>query len=204
MAAARPANLTAADALTRLKEGNRRFIENQASHPRGDSARRQELVSGQQPFTIVLGCADSRVAPELVFDEGLGDLFVIRVAGNIADDAVLGSIEYAVANLGVNLVVVLGHQSCGAVNAAVENVDVQGPATNTHIDSLIDAIRPAVLAAREKGGDALLQQSIHQNARDVAGAIAGSEPVLQGLATEGVKVVPAYYSLEDGSVSFLD
>ena len=204
MAAARPANLTAADALTRLKEGNRRFIENQASHPRGDGARRQELVSGQQPFTIVLGCADSRVAPELVFDEGLGDLFVIRVAGNIADDAVLGSIEYAVANLGVNLVVVLGHQSCGAVNAAVENVDVQGPATNTHIDSLIDAIRPAVLAAREKGGDVLLQQSIHQNAKDVAGAIAGSEPVLQGLATEGVKVVPAYYSLEDGSVSFLD
>ena len=204
MAAARPANLTAVDALTRLKEGNRRFTENQASHPRGDGSRRQELVSGQQPFTIVLGCADSRVAPELVFDEGLGDLFVIRVAGNIADDAVLGSIEYAVANLGVNLVVVLGHQSCGAVNAAVENVDVQGPATNTHIDSLIDAIRPAVLAAREKGGDALLQQSIHQNARDVAGAIAGSEPVLQGLATEGVKVVPAYYSLEDGSVSFLD
>jgi carbonic anhydrase len=140
----RPTNLSATDALTRLKEGNRRFIDSQATHPRGDGTRRQELVSGQRPFSIILGCADSRVAPELVFDEGLGDLFVIRVAGNIADDVVLGSIEYAVAHLGVNLVVVLGHQSCGAVNAAVENVDVKGPATQTHIDSLIDAIRPAV------------------------------------------------------------
>ena len=200
----RPTNLNAADALTRLKEGNRRFLENQATHPRGDDARRQELVSGQRPFSIILGCADSRVAPELVFDEGLGDLFVIRVAGNIADDAVLGSIEYAVAHLGVNLVVVLGHQSCGAVNAAVENVDVQGPATQTHIDSLIDAIRPAVQAAREKGSDGLLLQSIHQNAKNVASAIAQSEPVLQGLATAGVKVVPAYYGLENGSVEFLD
>lgn len=203
MTLSRPTNLSAAEALQRLREGNLRFVENRGTRPRGDGARRAELVSGQKPFCIVLGCADSRVAPELVFDEGLGDLFVIRVAGNIADDAVLGSIEYAVAHLGVNLVVVLGHQSCGAVNAAVENVDVEGPAAHSHIDALIDAIRPAVQEARTHGPENLLLDSILQNAKNVASAVSQAEPVLRALGDEGVQVVPAYYSLEKGSVQFL-
>lgn len=203
MTASRPTNLTATEALQRLREGNHRFVENRATHPRGDGARRDELVSGQKPYCIVLGCADSRVAPELVFDEGLGDLFVVRVAGNFADDAVLGSIEYAVAHLGVNLVVVLGHQSCGAVNAALANVDAEGPVTHDHIDALINAIRPSVLEARDSGEDDLLMRSIHQNAKNVASAISQSEPTLRSFGDAGLQVVPAYYSLEDGSVRFL-
>jgi carbonic anhydrase len=144
-------------------------------------------------------CADSRVPVELVFDQGLGDVFVIRVAGNIADDAVLGSIEYASMHLGVNLVVVMGHQSCGAVGAAVD-----GSATGTHIDSLIDAIAPAVAEAKAEGNDDLLERSVHANATMVSTQIRESQPVLAGLGEQGVAVRPAYYSLETGEVSWLD
>ncbi|MBJ95100.1 MAG: carbonic anhydrase [Rickettsiales bacterium] len=196
---ARPENLSHQDALDRLKAGNLRASSNSSEYPRSNAARRAELVGGQRPFVTVLACADSRVAPELVFDEGLGDLFVIRVAGNIIDDAILGSIEYAGLHLGVNLVVVMGHQSCGAVTAAVDNVDVQGPATNCHVDSLIDAIRPAV----QKGADNVVDASIRANAQYVADGIANSQPVLAGLADAGMRVAPAYYSLETGEVHWL-
>jgi carbonic anhydrase len=195
----RPDNLTHEAALSRLKAGNARASSDASEHPRSDAARRAELVGGQRPFVTVLACADSRVSPELVFDEGLGDLFVIRVAGNIIDDAILGSIEYAGLHLGVNLVVVMGHQSCGAVTAAVDNFDVEGPATHCHVDSLIDAIRPAV----QRGAADVVDASIRANARQVAEAIGSSEPVLAGLAASGMRSVPAYYSLETGEVHWL-
>src|SRR5436305_9248189 len=142
------ASLSADQSLSRLLAGNARFVAHKERHPDESSARRRELVSGQHPFAVILGCADSRVAPELLFDEGLGDLFVIRVAGNIADDAVLGSIEYAVEHLGSKLIVVLGHESCGAVSAAVASESASG-----HLSSLVTAIRPSVLATASSPGD---------------------------------------------------
>ena len=195
----RPDNLSAAEALDQLEAGNQRFVSGASQHPHCDPARRAELAGGQRPFATVVTCADSRVPVELVFDQGLGDVFVIRVAGNIADDAVLGSIEYASMHLGVNLVVVMGHQSCGAVGAAVD-----GSATGTHIDSLIDAIAPAVAEAKAEGSDDLLERSVHANATMVSTQIRESQPVLAGLGEQGVAVRPAYYSLETGEVSWLD
>ena len=195
----RPENLSAAEALDQLEAGNQRFGSGASEHPQCDPARRAELAGGQRPFATVVTCSDSRVPVELVFDQGLGDVFVIRVAGNIADDAVLGSIEYASMHLGVNLVVVMGHQSCGAVGAAVD-----GSATGTHIDSLIDAIAPAVAEAKAEGSDDLLERSVHANATMVSTQIRESQPVLAGLGEQGVAVRPAYYSLETGEVSWLD
>lgn len=199
----RPENLSAAKALELLKAGNQRFVSDSVTRPHSDPARRQELVGGQRPFATIITCADSRVPVELVFDQGLGDLFVIRVAGNIADDAVLGSVEYASLFLGVNLIAVMGHRSCGAVSAAVEYLNVDGSATNTHIDTLIDAIRPAVRAAETSGSDDLRERSIRENAIMVAGEIQSSEPVMAGLSDEGVAVKPAYYDLESGEVHWL-
>ena len=194
----RPDNLSATDALDELTTGNKRFVAGASEHPHCDPVRRLELATGQQPFATVITCADSRVPVELVFDQGLGDVFVIRVAGNIADDAVLGSIEYASLHLGVNLVVVMGHRSCGAVGAAVD-----GSATGTHIDALIDAIRPAVDEAASQGSDDLLERSVRGNAKMVAEQIGSSEPVMAGLAEHGVEVRAAYYDLQSGEVSWL-
>ena len=195
----RPDNLSATEAVQRLTEGNRRFVSGASEHPHCDPGRRTELAAGQHPFATIITCADSRVPAELVFDQGLGDVFVIRVAGNIADDAILGSIEYASLHLGVNLIVVMGHQSCGAVGAAVD-----GSATGMHIDALIDAIAPAVAEAKSAGDDELLERSVHANAKMVAGQIRESQPALAGLAQQGVVVQAAYYSLETGEVSWLD
>lgn len=194
----RPDNLSATAALDQLIEGNRRFASGASEHPHCSPGRRAELTGGQRPFATIITCADSRVPVELVFDQGLGDVFVIRVAGNIADDAVLGSIEYASMHLGVNLVVVMGHQSCGAVGAAVD-----GSATSTHIDALIDAIAPAVAEAKSEGSEDLLERSVHANAKMVTAQIRDSQPVLAGLGEQGVVVQAAYYSLESGEVSWL-
>lgn len=199
----RPSNLSAADALAELQAGNQRFVSGALTHPRADAQRRSELASGQSPFATIITCADSRVPVELLFDQGLGDLFVIRVAGNIADDAILGSVEYAAANLGVNLTVVMGHRSCGAVGAAVGYVVGGGSKTGTHIDALVDAIGPAVQAAADAGTDDVADRSIRQNAIMVARDIESSEPVMSSLAGQGVEVRPAYYDLESGEVHWL-
>ena len=195
-------NLTASEALERLQRGNERFRHDKDKHPRNDASYRDSLAGGQTPFASVVTCSDSRVPPELIFDQGLGDLFVIRVAGNVCNDAVLGTIEYASMLLGVKLVVVMGHRSCGAVSAAVDHVDVDGPATHSHIDTLIDAIRPAVRAA--EGAEDLLDRSVRENAAMVAAQIRKSDPVMTKLATEGVEVKPAYYDLESGKVEWLE
>ena len=191
--------VSAIDALSKLKAGNARFVEDERTRPNADLSRRVSLVSGQAPFAIILSCADSRVIPEMIFDQGMGDLFVIRVAGNISDnDAVLGSIEYAAVHLGVNLVVVLGHQSCGAVTAAVD-----GDPTDLHIDELVRAIAPAVAIARLQEGD-LLDNSIRCNAQYVADHLRTTGPILGELATDrGMQVLPAYYRLDSGEVEFI-
>lgn len=193
------ANLSADEALAKLKEGNRRFVENQLTHPHEDMQWRFSLVDKQEPYAVVVTCSDSRVTPEIIFDQGLGDLFVIRVAGNVAKDKVIGTIEYAVEHLGVNLIVVMGHESCGAVGAALE-IDLPGG----HINSLVHQIRPAVLAAQEMDGDVLMN-AVKINAKMVARNIMDSEPYIRPKHRRGtVKVVPACYMLSDGKVVFME
>ena len=156
------------------------------------------MKGSQHPFAVVLSCADSRVVPELIFDQGLGDLFVIRVAGNIAKDKVLGSIEYAVKFLGTKLIIVLGHENCGAVGASLGNEDPGG-----HIGAIIEKIKPAVYMAKRLEGDHLTN-SIQVNAQLVSEEIKDSQPILsQSVKNDGVEVVPAYYELSTGYVKFI-
>lgn len=194
-----PAAVPADQALNRLMEGNRRYSQNKEQHPHESTARRKELETGQHPFAVILSCADSRVPPELVFDQGLGDLFVIRVAGNIAGDDDLASIEYAVEHLHTKLILVLGHENCGAITAAVEGANASG-----HLKSLLSAIQPSVVEARSMPGD-LIHNCVIANARRVAREIRESDPVLKELINkEAVRVVPASYALHGGTVTLLE
>lgn len=195
LAAEHPAASVSADAaLAKLKEGNLRFASSEVSQSKPTAARRAETAQEQHPFAIILGCADSRTAPELIFDQNLGDLFVIRTAGNLVDDHALGSIEYAVAHLGARLVVVLGHQRCGAVKAALESDHAPG-----HIESLVRDIQPAVKAAKGKPGDAL-SATVTENAREVAAQIK-AKAALGDLAKE-VRIVYAVYDLDTGKIDW--
>lgn len=189
--------MSADESLARLLEGNDRYVKHKEQHPDESMARRKELISGQHPFAVILGCSDSRVPPELLFDQGLGDLFVIRVAGNIVDDAVLGSIEYAVVHLGTKLIVVLGHEKCGAVSAAVEGGNPPG-----HLKTLVDAIKVSVDETANTPGDRI-HNCVIVNARRVARQIRESEPLLKDYAGKGLKVVSADYVLDTGRVSLL-
>ena len=187
-------SISADDALVKLKEGNLRFATSDVSQGKPTTARRKETAQAQHPFAIIVGCADSRVAPELIFDQNLGDLFVVRTAGNLVDDHALGSIEYAVAHLGTRLIVVLGHSSCGAVKAALESDHAPG-----HVESLVRDIQPAVKVAKSKPGDALAA-AITENARQVAAKI-NAEAALGDFAKE-VRVISAVYDLETGRVEW--
>lgn len=191
--------LPAPEALVRLKEGNARYVADLPEQGRSHRTRRLELREGQDPFAVVLTCSDSRVVPELIFDAGIGDLFVIRVAGNVAEDHEIGSIEYATVVLGTNLVVVMGHEGCGAVSATIS-----GDETTPHIDELVRAIRPAVDAAREQEGD-LLENAVELNARQVAAKLRGSPVVLGRLVRDrGLTVLSAVYHFSTGKVEWLD
>jgi len=184
-------------ALAQLETGNQRYRSGHLQHPRQDAHRREELANSQHPFAVILGCADSRTAPEVLFDQGLGDLFVIRVAGNVVDDAVLASMEYAVEHLGTGLIVVLGHERCGAVKAAVETVASKGQAPG-HLGSLVAAIRPAVEAVLKGDAEAACQRNI----ANVVQAVRTSEPVLhEEVAAGKISVVGAYYDLDTGAVT---
>jgi len=184
--------------LEELLEGNRRYAEHQRTHPHLDDDRRLGLVAGQSPHTIILGCSDSRVPPEYIFDQGLGDLFVIRVAGNVIDDIVLASIEYAAEHLHAPLLVVLGHTNCGAVQAALEEDELDG-----HLPSIAQAIEEAVEASQGSTGD-VLDETIRIHARITAEHLRQSEPVLKHLVDTGkLKVVAAYYNLDTGIVDIL-
>lgn len=186
-----------ADSWQRLIDGNKRFAAGKSAFPDLEASRRAELVKAQNPFAVVLSCSDSRVPPEIIFDQGLGDLFTVRVAGNVFDDVVDGSIEYAVEHLGTKLIVVMGHESCGAVRAAIENSD------EAHIKTLAEAIKPAVERAKNKPGDPAANV-MRENVRLVVEQIRTNKPILERrIAEEKVRVVGAYYELQSGTVVLL-
>ncbi len=190
--------VTADSALAELKAGNEHHVAKQYQHPHETAARQRELTSGQQPHATVLACADSRVAPEIVFDQGLGDLFVVRVAGNVASDDELASIEYAAEHLSVPLVVVLGHQKCGAVTAAVEGGEAPG-----HLPALMKLLAPAVDKSKGMAGDHVAN-AVRINVEQVVAQLQGSHPVLEELVAKGkMRVVGGVYSLDTGRVDWL-
>lgn len=185
------------EALARLLDGNRRYRENHLEHPNQNRERRVELSKAQNPFAVILSCSDSRVPPEIVFDEGLGDLFVIRNAGQIVDDAVLGSAEYAVGHLNVPLIMVLGHSSCGAVKAAVDGL------REAHLTSIVRTITPAATKARQTPGK-LWDNAVKENVRMSVHKLTTAKPILgRAVERQTLRVVGAYYDLTDGSVSVL-
>lgn len=186
-------------ALKQLQEGNQRFVAAQMEHPGQDPQRRLALAQSQQPFAVILTCSDSRVPPEVVFDQGLGDLFVVRVAGNIVDPALLGSIEYAVEHLGTPLIMVMGHQRCGAVSAALESIQHHN-APHSSITALVNAITPAIPVAEQRPGD-LLDNTIRANAEQSRDAIVKSSELKGPLNSGALKVVTTYYSLDTGIAS---
>jgi carbonic anhydrase len=202
--------IPAIDALRRLRDGNRRFVADRSTtttHLTRDE--RAELVAGQEPFAIILGCSDSRDPAELVFDQGFGDLFVIRVAGNIVAPSQVGSVEFAAARFATRLVVVLGHSQCGAVTAALEEVLGRASNQSRNLRSIVDRVRPSVesVVAHAKGGDpdVLHGEAVRANVRASASHLRhGSELLEQLIRDEGLLVVGAEYSLETGVVAFFD
>lgn len=185
-------------ALQTLIDGNKRFAATKPAHPNQDKGRRDEVKGGQKPFAVIVGCSDSRIPPEILFDQGIGDLFVIRLAGNIVDDAALGSIEYAADHLGTRLIVVLGHSKCGAVTATAQGGEAHG-----HIGRIVQLIIPALERAKGKPGD-LVDNAIRENALLVTAAIASSKPILSKMVEEGkIAVVPLYYDIDTGAVELL-
>ncbi len=202
--------ISAQEALERLKEGNRRFVSNikREDRPRSPT-RRLELAKEQKPFAIVLGCSDSRVPAEIVFDQGLGDLFVIRVAGNIVAPSQVGSVEFAASRFGTRLVVVLGHSQCGAILATIE--ELQQPAENQspYLRSIVDRVRPSVegLLRTELRHDlsALVQRAVRSNVSVAVNHLRYGSAVLEQLVrNDGLLVVGAEYALETGVVEFFD
>jgi carbonic anhydrase len=199
----------AREALARLQAGNRRFVEERPDRSLATGQpRRQELLESQEPFAIILGCSDSRVPAELVFDQGLGDLFVIRVAGNVVAPSLVGSVEFAADTFGTRLVMVLGHSSCGAVQATLAELEEPGR-QHPNLHAIVDRIAPAVteLAASELRHDpaALMRAAVRANIRASAGQLRHGSSLLERLiATEGLRIVGAEYSLETGEVDVFD
>src|SRR5437667_8885125 len=189
-----------AEAISKLKEGNGRYTSGNLQHPGQTTERRTELAKTQHPFAGIVCCSDSRVPPEIVFDQGLGDLFIVRVAGNVINDEGLGSIEDTVDHLGTRLILVLGHQRCGAVKAARETIAAKGKAPG-HIESLVTAIKPAVEATAKDD----LEATIKANVKNVVQALRSSTPILKAKVDSGdIRVIGGYYSLDTGAVTFLD
>ena len=194
--------LNATRALHELLSGNKRYVAGHMLHPRQGVQRRAQVAPHQQPLAAILSCADSRVPPEIVIDQGLGDLFVIRVAGNTADDVALGSLEYAVEHLGVHLVLVLGHERCGAVQAT-HDLLTKGEQLPGHIAALVVPIVPAVQAAQTMRGD-VVDNAVTANVRMVTAHIRTSAPILSAHVQKGaLKVVGARYDLDSGAVTLI-
>jgi carbonic anhydrase len=188
--------MTHQESLKRLKEGNARFVEDHLDGKLQNSSRRESLIGGQQPYAIILGCADSRVVPELAFDTGLGELFTVRVAGNVANSSSIASIEYAVAHVGTKLIVVLGHQSCGAVTAAVAGGD-----NGYNLNHLLGHITPAMAASKQ---GASINEVVKKNAELTAIELINRSSIIKNAVDSGeVEVMPAYYNLDSGKVDFL-
>ena len=200
--AAKP-GMTPDEALATLKKGNAEFVTDAPFRAAEDRKRRLEIAKAQHPFAILVGCSDSRVPPELLFGRGLGELFIIRVAGNTVDQAGLGSIEFGVAEFKVPLVVVLGHERCGAVKAAVEVVEHNATFPGA-IGAIVNPIIPAVLQAKGDPGD-LVDNAVRANIRQVVARLRTTGPILsEAIETGRLKIVGARYDLDDGSVDFFD
>ncbi|HYM43049.1 MAG TPA: carbonic anhydrase [Steroidobacteraceae bacterium] len=201
--------LNAQQALAALREGNRRFVDG-LGHDTGSSAiRRRVLPAEQEPIAIILGCSDARVPAEIVFDQGLGDLFVIRVAGNIVAPSQVGSVEFAAAAFGTRLVVVLGHSNCGAIHATLDQLARPSADQSPNLRSIVNRIRPAVEGLIERGTAVdrgqLVQRAVRANIRMSADHLRhGSEALEQAIERDGLLVVGAEYSLESGVVEFFD
>ncbi len=197
-APAGPPVVTAEEALNELKKGNERHVESDYNHENHSHRRLEEVAKGQKPHAIILTCSDSRLPPELIFDKGLGDLFVIRVAGNVAGDSELASIEYAAEHLNVPLVIVMGHKRCGAIQAAAGGGDPGG-----HITGLVKQIQPAVQRAKGMSGD-LVDNAVHTNVDLVVRNLRNSGPILRELVEAGrLKVLGAYYDIDSGKVDWM-
>ena len=185
--------------LAQLKAGNERHAQHKYQHPHETLARQMELIGSQHPEAEILSCSDSRVPPEIIFDQGLGDLFVVRVAGNVASDTEIGSLEYGAEHLHIPLLVVLGHERCGAVTAAAGADEPEG-----HIVTLVELIKPAVEKSRGLTGD-LISNSVKANVQMVVQKLRSSTPILSKLVAEGkLKIVGGVYSLETGKVTWLN
>ena len=200
----------AREAFERLREGNRRFVSTQGARASlADDSRRRELSIGQEPFAIILGCSDSRVPAELIFDQGLGDLFVIRVAGNIVAPSQVGSVEFAAERFNTRLVVVLGHSKCGAIDATIEELGRPSKDQSRNLRSIVDRIRPSVepLFSTELKHDlkALAHEAVRANIRASVNHLRhGSDVLEQVIDRDGLLIVGAEYSLETGVVDFFD
>jgi len=202
--------ISAQHALDRLRDGNRRFVsESRNDQAQAGETRRREVAAAQNPFAIILGCSDSRVPAEIIFDQGLGDLFVIRVAGNIVAPSQIGSVEFAAARYATRLVVVLGHSQCGAILATLEELGRRTEEQSKNLRSIVDRVRPSVeplfaTDLRHKP-DALVHQAVRANIRMSANQLRhGSDVLEQLIQNEGLRVVGAEYSLETGIVDFFD
>ncbi len=202
--------ISAPEALERLREGNRRFVSDvRSDHSLASEARRNELTAGQEPFAIILGCSDSRVPGEIVFDQGLGDLFVIRVAGNIVASSQVGSVEFAAEQFDTRLVVVLGHSQCGAILATLEDLQQPTDKHSTNLRSIVDRVRPSVepllTTDLRHNPEELVRQAVRANISFSANHLRhGSELLEQLVQNEGLLIVGAEYSLETGIVDFFD
>lgn len=199
--------ITAAEALVRLQDGNRRFVSNESVAGLSNRDRRATLIGGQEPFAIVLGCSDSRVPAELVFDQGFGDLFVIRVAGNVVAPSQIGSVEFAAERYNTRLVVVMGHSQCGAILATLEELSGNGSTESRNLRSIVDRIRPSVESVMSKQGhqdwDVLVNEAVRANVRVSVDHLRHGSDLLEKLVHEkGLMIVGAEYSLETGAVDF--
>ncbi len=205
---AQPQGVTPEVALQRLLEGNARYKKGSLEVPEREEPTRAQMARSQAPFAIILGCADSRVSPTVIFDQGLGDLFVIRVAGNVLDDVVIGSVEYAVEHLGSRLVVVLGHENCGAVAATLEAVIKEGDIESTdHIDAIMHKIEPAVRSAQARGGnqEAIIDMAVRQNVKNVVAQLRTTRPLLAKAVQSGqIQVVGMRYDLHSGVTEVIE
>lgn len=196
--------LSAAEALERLKHGNDRFAKGNSIHPDEGSDRRKELTSGQHPIATVLSCVDSRVPPELIFDEGLGDLFVIRTAGQVVDHAVMGSLQFGVHELEIPLLIVLGHSSCGAIKATIEAVEKNSASTNSDVDALVAALKPAVEKAKDDKPKDLVAASVKVNVENVLDSLHKAAILGQEAQDRKLTIVGATYDLATGVVTFME
>src|SRR5258708_17218266 len=197
IAAVNAPTMSAADALKLLLEGNQRFISGRLEHPNQTPARRTEIAKGQHPFAAVLACSDSRTAPEIIFDRGLGDLFVVRVAGNVADQVVIESLDYSVKHLGVRIVMILGHNRCGAVTAAVAGHEEEGDG-----GPMLSELRPAVAASKGMAGDPV-ENAVRENVKLVKKKLATSEELSAMVKSGGLQIVGGIYDLDTGKIQMM-